>query len=495
MVDRIVTNSSSLQTALGVAKSGDRILLAPGSYGSVSISKVAASVTITSQDTSHEAVLKSLSIDQSSGLTVSNLEVAHPSAPGGYAFTVNVTASHDVTLSHLNIHGSLDNNPSDDMMGVRIAGSQNVTLDSSEIQQFHNGLSLGGDTGVVLSNNNIHDIQSDGVDVVTNKNLKIDGNKFHDFHELKGDHSDAIQFFTAGQTAASAGVTISNNQIYQGSGTPFQGIFLTDQTGTLPYSGVVIDHNVVLGGNWNAVRVDNATDVTVTDNWLAPLDIINTANGNPMLAQLVINGVGKLVMGGNHASVYSYGTSSDVYLDGNSTDSAVSAANAATASSLWTKVSSQNTNLAAGSGGQLISGTSAADRLVGVGAGDTITGGAGADTLISGGANEHLVGGAGADHFAFTNAANSPVSSPDTIGAFSSGDGDKIDLSALDPVVGGVRQPFTIVKYFTHHPGQLVVSLDVDHAVVTGDINGDGVADFAINVNTPRLLGSGDFIL
>jgi Ca2+-binding RTX toxin-like protein len=491
LVDRIVTDNTSLNAALKAAGSGDRILLAAGNYTAVSISGMTApGVEITSQDASHEAVLSGLTVANSSGLTIDHLEVAKNAAPGTYAYAVTVSGSSNVTLSDMNIHGSMDGDPTNDMNGVKIAGSTNVTFANSEVQQFLNGMAIGGSSNVTISHNNYHDIRIDGVDVTTTKGITIDGNQFHDFHHLAGDHADAIQFFTLNQPGASSDITITNNEIYQGSGVLMQGIFITDGDGNLPFSGVDIENNVVLGGNWNSIEVSHATDAKLVNNYATALNVINSATGTPMLSQVVLQNVDTVTMTGNHASVYVYGGMGDTYFSGNTLSTAIGSDQAvqATADHLLSQIQGQNLSAAqTGTPGQIIFGTDAADSLVGTSANDTEFGGAGNDTLKGGSGADHLVGGDGADVFLFQSTSGSTVAAPDTIADFSHAEGDLIDLS-------GISKTFSIVKYFDKHPNELTITFNVDHQEIRGDVNGDGIVDFQINVDSGKTLLSSDFI-
>jgi hypothetical protein len=78
--------------------------------------------------------------------------------------------------------------------------------------------------------------------------------------------------------------------------------------------------------------------------------------------------------------------------------------------------------------------------------------------------------------------------------------GDKIDLSALDAnarVAG--NQGFAFVTNFTHVAGQLQYDQVATNSwYISGDVNGDAVADFSLNVYSAPGFGqlhSWDFIL
>jgi VCBS repeat-containing protein len=142
-----------------------------------------------------------------------------------------------------------------------------------------------------------------------------------------------------------------------------------------------------------------------------------------------------------------------------------------------------------------LTGSAFNDGLTGDGGGNVLKGGGGGDTLTGAGGADTLVGGAGADRYVFITTADSPTGARDAILDFSHADGDRIDLSAVDAITGKNDNPFTLVSAFTHVAGQLTAAFTVDHYVVQGDVNGDAVADFAINVYSSSTLVSGDFIM
>ncbi|MFM2044170.1 MAG: hypothetical protein RLY86_2746 [Pseudomonadota bacterium] len=141
--------------------------------------------------------------------------------------------------------------------------------------------------------------------------------------------------------------------------------------------------------------------------------------------------------------------------------------------------------------------------LIDGGAGnDSITGGSSADQIRGGARNDTLSGGAGADIFRFFAAADSTRTARDVITDFDPVRGDRIDLSAIDArsdLPGD--QTFTFGG-FSAAPqrGQVtyVVFGGGTGALVVGDVNGDGVIDFQIEliaVNGPLTLTAADFIL
>ncbi|WP_047099793.1 beta strand repeat-containing protein [Sphingomonas sanxanigenens] len=145
-----------------------------------------------------------------------------------------------------------------------------------------------------------------------------------------------------------------------------------------------------------------------------------------------------------------------------------------------------------------LNGAAGADTLRGGGGNDAIYGFAGNDVIVGGAGRDSLIGGTGADRFVYesvSDTAGTNLSLVDRITDFSTAQGDQIDLSGIDAVTGGTNDAFTLVAAFTGVAGQLISVASGSGYLVQGDVNGDGAADFTINVTTPAPLTGTDFIL
>jgi Ca2+-binding RTX toxin-like protein len=125
-----------------------------------------------------------------------------------------------------------------------------------------------------------------------------------------------------------------------------------------------------------------------------------------------------------------------------------------------------------------------ADAGIGASKNDTLNGGGGDDVLVGGAGSDSLDGAGGSDRFVYLDVSDSVSGSADTIHHLSNA--DTIDLSAIDADTTAVGdQAFTLVSHFTGTAGEL--TLAVDHhlhvTVLSGDVDGDGVADFVVNID------------
>ena len=143
-----------------------------------------------------------------------------------------------------------------------------------------------------------------------------------------------------------------------------------------------------------------------------------------------------------------------------------------------------------GRGDDLLDGGTAADKLIG---------GDGNDTLIGGLGKDRLIGGDGADKFVLSGKLDSVKGiGRDVIKDFSHAEFDKIDVSLIDAnekLVGDQKFKYIGDNAFTHHRGELHEIQLANKTLVEGDTNGDGKADFQIEVTGHLHLVKADFIL
>jgi Ca2+-binding RTX toxin-like protein len=184
----------------------------------------------------------------------------------------------------------------------------------------------------------------------------------------------------------------------------------------------------------------------------------------------------------------------------------------------------ENLSAAGGTDGLILTGNDAANKIVGSGGADTIdggigndiltgglgidthTGGAGNDKLLGGEAGDFLTGGQGADiltggngndMFIYESLSDSTVAPAgrDQIADFLIGS-DRIDLEQIDAVLGDGDNAFNFVGAAAfQNAGDLRAVAAGNNTLVSGDIDGNGVADFQIVVRGTMTLSATDFVL
>jgi Ca2+-binding RTX toxin-like protein len=147
-------------------------------------------------------------------------------------------------------------------------------------------------------------------------------------------------------------------------------------------------------------------------------------------------------------------------------------------------------------GSDVINGTSASEVLRGYGGNDVINGNGGNDQLIGGAGADRLTGGAGRDFFVLESVSDSPVGGADTITDFTR-KWDRIDLSGIDAIAGTpANDAFQFIgkNAFSGQASELRYVNSNGMTIISGDVNGDAVADFQVVLDDKMTLATTDFI-
>lgn len=157
---------------------------------------------------------------------------------------------------------------------------------------------------------------------------------------------------------------------------------------------------------------------------------------------------------------------------------------------------SGNDKLQGDSGNDKLYGQSGNDKLLGGSGADTLSGGDGVDRLYGSTGKDVLSGGTGADTFIFNSTRDSLVSARDRITDFSHSDTIQLKGIDADTTVSG-NQAFDFIgsHAFTGDAGELRATASGSYTTISGDVNGDGKADFAITLVGKITLTESDFLL
>jgi hypothetical protein len=257
------------------------ISLAAGSYGKVSVSSrnYASNVTIKAASATDPAHLDGLFVSKSSNISFSGLDLGR-AAPADNPSWIQlnwIKDSSNIHLKNVHVHGSGDDDPTNDGIGVFIGRSTGVKVENSTFSDLYRGVAIQQSNATTVLSNYFETIRSDGVVAAAVNGLIVDGNSFTDFQPVLGDHADGIQLWNTGQTVGSSNVTIRNNVIAPG---PFngveaqgvQGIFISNP-GTLGYKNVNIQNNLIYThGAWNGIMARGVSDLKIVKNTLLSQD-------------------------------------------------------------------------------------------------------------------------------------------------------------------------------------------------------------------------------
>ena len=277
-----VSDAAGLKAALAAATGGETIQLAAGNYGSLILKDFHVPVTIVG-DPAAPAVLTGLGLDNVEGLTLDGLTFDYVYQPGTGIWVefAKIQASRHITLRNLVIDGDVASGTGTAAdgaatgRGLRIAASDDVVLENSEVRSFWKGSMIAGSTNVVLRGNDFHSMRSDTLTLSQLNGILIENNHFHD--REKGpdtDHPDFIQAESRTATTPLSNVTIRGNLFDIGEGDPSQTIFLANEAVSkgagpeLAFRNITVEDNVILNGHTNAIYVGATDGLVVRNNTL-----------------------------------------------------------------------------------------------------------------------------------------------------------------------------------------------------------------------------------
>ena len=269
--DNMAGASTELAKRVAKAHNGAVIALPPGDYGEAAFHnlRTGGMVTLTSADRAHPAVFAALSIRNSNGVRFDGIKV--DASKSSLKFPITILNSDHIELKGIDaIGGGYGASPAA-ISALMIRDSGDVTVEKSRFRLFWHGISLLGSTRLRVAANELRDLRTDGIRGGGLIDTVIEDNFITDFHPMEGDHPDGIQIWSVRQKTGSRNLTIQNNLVARGKGDAAQGIFVNEQTGTLPYQNLVIRGNFIVGGRFNGVSVQHAEGLTIEDNAIVGL--------------------------------------------------------------------------------------------------------------------------------------------------------------------------------------------------------------------------------
>ena len=269
------------------------------------------------------------------------------------------------------------------------------------------------------------------------------------------------------------------------------------------------------GGDGNDVAITAEGAMIVGTNGDDIIDVTHTAFGQPTdRDDIIVADGGNDQLNGGGGSDMLHGGSGDDTLDGGDGTSDVASYREDPGVTVDLTITSGQDTGGAGTdillnienligsltGDDHLTGNLGSNVFYGLGGNDTLDGAAGDDLLIGGLGKDTLTGGVNFDVFIFDAAVESAKgSNRDVITDFHRSEGDKIGLSDIDANIKTslVDNHFKFIgaHKFDHNAGELHYVKKAGFVIVEGDINGNGKADFQIEVHGVTKLVAGDFFL
>jgi hypothetical protein len=255
-----VASPDALNAAIAASKPGDLIRLATADYGNIRISGVIRTglpVRIEPQ-TGATPRAAELIFTNSSGFAVYGITVTSARHP-----LVSVSASSDVRLGGLRIHGVTNNKDAwdDANSGLHIRNSQRVTVSNTRLADVRTGMFVQRSKGVVVADNTFEYVR-EGLNVAATDQLLIYRNRFQEFtpNYALGEHPDAIQFWTTNETVGASNVVIASNYMLLSGYKAVQGLLLggggdPGDPDAIFHERIEVRNNIYYGSSRNALRL------------------------------------------------------------------------------------------------------------------------------------------------------------------------------------------------------------------------------------------------
>ncbi len=299
-----VATVDDLGQALADALPGTQIVIAPGDYGPLLLrgggGTPEAPILLRSADAANPAKFDAMNLRNVQYLVLQDLTFDYMFADEDDAdlrpFQVIECAGIAIRDSLFDgdlgpvIADGTDRLPT--AFGLSVRDTQGFELSGSEIRLFLRGGVFAQSSDLVLRDNVVHSIRSDGLNFVGVQRVQIEDNTIRDFLRSPDliDHSDMIQFWTAGSKAPSTDIVIRDNVLNSGMGLYTQSIFMRNELvdrGSagldMFYRNVVIEGNVIINAHLHGISIGETNGLTIRNNTVVRNVLSSGRDANPSL--------------------------------------------------------------------------------------------------------------------------------------------------------------------------------------------------------------------
>jgi hypothetical protein len=292
-----VGNQNELERALQDVRGGDTILLESGTYDLLELSSSRTKsldfdqkVTIASADPNNQARVEQLLVRQVANVEFRDI-VFDYEIGGGAERPLEATKkflvenSADVTFDGVTFDGDKRDGYGHGL-GLRVKGSEGVSILNSEFIDYEMALSMGTSKDVIVANNKIKGISFDAMMFGGMDDVTIAYNEFTDFHSRHLLHQDVVQFTTSGTSGTSNDIKIVGNYIDNPEET--HGFYLGNRMykdGDMDayYTNVYIADNRINAADKLAIAVMHGNNVVIENNTLTKNDDEGVQKNIPLI--------------------------------------------------------------------------------------------------------------------------------------------------------------------------------------------------------------------
>lgn len=262
----IAATPATLPAALGTARPGDTVRLAPGSYLPITlrdrswlpaITLDARGATIVSQD----PALSALTFANVTGVTVVGGIFIGPRSPPlqFWLRTISIETGRDLTFDAIRVEGV--ERRGFGLIAHRVTG---LTVANSDFTNLHTAIQIDESTDAAVRNSRFFGLRSDGIDVAGSQRVVIEGIDCRDSQPQltePADHPDCVQLFSRRNWPPTADIVIRNNR----AAGMTQGFTAFDH-GEGGFDRVSITGNRVHTGYPQGIALYGARDSSITGN-------------------------------------------------------------------------------------------------------------------------------------------------------------------------------------------------------------------------------------
>lgn len=279
-----VSNQSQLTNALNNVRSGDTILLASGTYSKLEMSSnwrkdfdFSSKVTIKSENVNNPAVINRVYLNDASNIEISDIRMDYtgstPSGTPGWLRTKPFTLQNtsNVTFDDITFNGDNNSAGYGNGTGLYVKQSSGFTLKDSDMSNFHTAINVWNSSDIELSDNNIRQMNHDGIFLGGINGINIEGNFIGNYRPQypSAQHKDNIQFYTGSGSGPSEDIVIRGNTL--DSSDYRHGVFIFNEmyrAGNMSarHENILIENNYIHTTNVHGITVTHADDVIIRNN-------------------------------------------------------------------------------------------------------------------------------------------------------------------------------------------------------------------------------------